>query len=190
MASDRQIRSLEDFVTEVARNKGHNQAGKADRAVVPLRQNPLAIGSVIRPQHVISEGACFWYYAEVYKSDIMWSETTNLRSSPIPHSPSSGKLNLLASYFFSLSSLFGRLSYPIRAAAAAAASWLLPPRPLWTHSDGQFVIKSTSTWRRREKWGEAEETSRKTIKWWRTPWNNIRFEDFAFFHFHSPPSTD
>ena len=42
------IRSLEDFVTrgklEVAGNEGHEQAGKADRAVVPLRYFPLPIG--------------------------------------------------------------------------------------------------------------------------------------------------
>ena len=31
---------------EVAGNEGHEQAGKTDRAVVPLQQNPLAIGSV------------------------------------------------------------------------------------------------------------------------------------------------
>ena len=31
---------------EVAGNEGHKQAGKADRTAVPLRQNPLAIGSV------------------------------------------------------------------------------------------------------------------------------------------------
>ena len=33
---------------EVAENEGHEQAGKADRAVITLRQNPLAIGSVDR----------------------------------------------------------------------------------------------------------------------------------------------
>ena len=31
---------------EVAGNEGHKQAGKADHTVVPLRHNPLAIGSV------------------------------------------------------------------------------------------------------------------------------------------------
>ena len=31
---------------EVARNHGHEQAGQADRDVVPLWQNPLAFGSV------------------------------------------------------------------------------------------------------------------------------------------------
>ena len=34
---------------EVAGNEGHKQAGKADRTVVPLLQNPLAIGSVSMP---------------------------------------------------------------------------------------------------------------------------------------------
>ena len=45
---------------EVAGNKGHKQAGKADRTVVPLRQNPLAIGSVIHaipyPQIYTAQG--------------------------------------------------------------------------------------------------------------------------------------
>ena len=37
---------------EVAGNEGHKQAGKADLAVVTLRQNPLAIGSVPEMHHL------------------------------------------------------------------------------------------------------------------------------------------
>ena len=40
---------------EVAGNKGHKQAGKADRTVVPVRQNPLAIGSLCTGHHYVIE---------------------------------------------------------------------------------------------------------------------------------------
>ena len=44
---------------EVAGNEGLKQAGKADRAVVPLRQNPLAIGSVTVVEVQMSIGSFY-----------------------------------------------------------------------------------------------------------------------------------